>query len=483
MDATSTDQQPAAEPEAAPRCQFPGCTSAPEPKDPSTPGPAPRYCERDDHTALTAYRAKRKKPAGSSSASDRRTEALVDRPVSMAALVAGDLRGEVVNAMKALTGDLSRYVEQLQTITDPEAAEAQMLAVTSEAAAATAELQHQLDVERSGRFNAENLTMAAKDEARAYEAAAEQAVTELDSKTAEHERLQAELREQTAEQVREVTAAAAAEVERINAEADTKVRAEEDRAQAAIDQAAADIAAATAALAKELATGKAALETENQRREELTRQVTADTEARTVEAEKGRKAAEDAKAKAEALLKDGLAKATKEVEQAKAERAAAESAAGIALAQAEARQESITQLQAEVQRLVAAEATAKKESDKRITALESKLTTAQEANDAAKDSVRDLRAKVTTHEQTITQLQGDAERQAAGAESAKTEADQRISSLESKLSAAQSTASTALAQAEARQESITQLQAQITQLQAQAERMVTATKTQPKSGK
>ncbi|MFE2473145.1 hypothetical protein [Streptomyces mirabilis] len=67
--------------------------------------------------------------------------------------------------MERLAEDLRHYVEQLQTSTDPKAAEAQMLAVTNSAAAKTSEAQCEASAEWARRITPEQAAKAAAAEA------------------------------------------------------------------------------------------------------------------------------------------------------------------------------------------------------------------------------------------------------------------------------------------------------------------------------
>ncbi|MFJ4851698.1 hypothetical protein ACIP64_40940, partial [Streptomyces sp. NPDC088733] len=176
----SEQPQDVAEPEVAPTCQFPGCGNPPEPKDPTVPGPAPKYCVREDHNPLTAYRAKKRKAAGPAGTRPVQ-EPDTDHPVTGAAADAVNVREEVLREVTALRADLDRYLTLLQTVSDPEAAEAQMLAVQSDADARIASAEQRADAERSRRLTAEAVARAAEDAKTAAEEATEQAVRELDA--------------------------------------------------------------------------------------------------------------------------------------------------------------------------------------------------------------------------------------------------------------------------------------------------------------
>jgi len=64
-----------------PVCAYPGCDE-PVAAPPATGGPAPRYCIREEHTAQTAFRARRaRKPAG---AAPPESAGPADRPASLA---------------------------------------------------------------------------------------------------------------------------------------------------------------------------------------------------------------------------------------------------------------------------------------------------------------------------------------------------------------------------------------------------------------
>ncbi|MFI5990225.1 hypothetical protein ACIBAC_00025 [Streptomyces sp. NPDC051362] len=197
-------------------CKFPtGCGNPREPKaDPSAPGPASEYCARPDHNPGTAWRAKRalqnkaKRGAGGAAAVE---EPETDKPVTDAAAEAVNVRELVITTVDELRHALERYVGLLQTASDPEAAEAQVLAVESEANTRIASAEARADQERSAKVAAQSAKVAAEEETVAANQAAEQMEAELEEARARFQ----------------------AEVERINGEAKARAEAAEAAAEGA----------------------------------------------------------------------------------------------------------------------------------------------------------------------------------------------------------------------------------------------------------
>lgn len=116
-------------------CKFPGCT---RPAEPATgePGRPVEYCDDPQHTAARAWQARQR---GRSQRGVVQED--MGRPVSMATARAGVLRDELVQAFQQLQDLLSRTVETLQDMTDPDAAAAQLETASAEAAARVAEAE------------------------------------------------------------------------------------------------------------------------------------------------------------------------------------------------------------------------------------------------------------------------------------------------------------------------------------------------------
>ncbi|MFJ2833570.1 hypothetical protein ACIPC1_39535 [Streptomyces sp. NPDC087263] len=229
---------PAVETEVPVTCKFTGCSNRPEPKDPSKPGPAPEYCAREDHNAGTKWRldqqAKRaaKRAAGSAGAPE--IEAVEsDKPVTDSAADAVNVRETVIAKVDQLRAELERYITLLQTVNDPEAAEAQMLAVESEAQTRIATADQRADAERSRRVTAENVARAAEEAKAAADEAAEQLMNELEEAQAQFQSETARIREDAAAQIEAAQNEAAMAVETAKHDANSKVeRITQDAAQA-----------------------------------------------------------------------------------------------------------------------------------------------------------------------------------------------------------------------------------------------------------
>ncbi|MEV8344601.1 hypothetical protein [Streptomyces niveus] len=184
-------------------CKFLGCGDARETKkDQSAPGPASDYCARPDHTAGAAWRARKKAERAAAAKTGAPEEPETDKPVTDSAADAVNVREDVVRLLKQLPESLDRYVGLLETITDPEAAEAQVLAVESEANTRVATALARADGERTRRITAEQAKDAAEGEKDAANEAAEQMETEL-----------AEARARFQAEVERITAAAANDVQ------------------------------------------------------------------------------------------------------------------------------------------------------------------------------------------------------------------------------------------------------------------------------
>jgi ribosomal protein L29 len=113
-------------------CRFPGCVRPAVSADAGT-GRPPGYCENEGHNRTAAWRARRRlADEPPRSAPDEK------RPVDAARRRAGELSGQVAGMVEHLGQQLTALIEELRTVADPDAAEAQIESVTAEAAAQVA---------------------------------------------------------------------------------------------------------------------------------------------------------------------------------------------------------------------------------------------------------------------------------------------------------------------------------------------------------
>jgi hypothetical protein len=213
--------------EEAPRCAFPECTARPVPKDPNAPGRAPKYCSDPDHNAMSAYRAKRGKTSATKAAP---VEEPSDRVVTDAARTAGIVQGTVLQKVDELQAELARYVDLLQTINDPDAAEAEVASVAAAADSQVAEWRKKAttaNTEREAAVRQRDLARAETEEA---QEAADRAIAELEQETARFEAETERIRTEAEQRVERLQAEADQDVEKAKEEADKRVREAQDKA-------------------------------------------------------------------------------------------------------------------------------------------------------------------------------------------------------------------------------------------------------------
>src|SRR5664279_4573129 len=122
-------------------CRFPGCDRPTAPAEEGV-GRPPEYCDDPAHNRGAAWRARR---AAAAVSAGRAVPEDMDRPVSMARARAGEYAERVAAQVHTLTATLATVVTELRTLGDPDAAAAQIEAVTADAdqrVAQGAQLRH-----------------------------------------------------------------------------------------------------------------------------------------------------------------------------------------------------------------------------------------------------------------------------------------------------------------------------------------------------
>lgn len=109
-------------------CRFPDCSQHAAPSE-SGAGRPPEYCDDPAHNRAAAWRA-RQAQRSSGAADDKGA----DRPVDSARQRASEIRSQVSGMIEHLEGQLRVLVEELGTVGDLDAAEAQAESVASDAA-------------------------------------------------------------------------------------------------------------------------------------------------------------------------------------------------------------------------------------------------------------------------------------------------------------------------------------------------------------
>jgi colicin import membrane protein len=277
-------------------CRYPGCASPARGKDPAAPGPRPGYCEQEvpedrgdgtavlvRHTAMTAFR-RRAQLAGQPDQ---------DRPVSAAVSRAVAIRDDALAAMSRLGAQLTAALDQLAVLGAQLAAAGDLEAAEAQAEAVRAQTAAQLEQARAETAAQAVARHAAELDAAEARAAASQAITAAEAEAAarQHAEQQAGDAGRVLDSERQAAAARIAEAEQAvtaaHAERDTAVAAaqtaradaarareqDQQRHDAALAAAAAQLAAANdtiAALRGQLARDQAALDRERAEQHHLT---------------------------------------------------------------------------------------------------------------------------------------------------------------------------------------------------------------------
>lgn len=154
-------------------CRFPGCARPAVAAEGAGAGRPPEYCADPGHNRAAAWRARRRLGPDQPT----RTVEEEKRPFDAARQRASEIRAQVAGIAEHLGQQMIALVEELRTVADPEAAEAQIETVTSEAAEQVASAsarasraeraQRQAEVERAEADAAaeESTELAARQEA------------------------------------------------------------------------------------------------------------------------------------------------------------------------------------------------------------------------------------------------------------------------------------------------------------------------------
>ena len=193
-------------------CRFPGCDRPAVDPEPGV-GRPPEYCDDEEHNRAAAWRARRRLPLDTAPlrAEDE------NRPVDAAHQRASAIRGQVLGMVELLGQQLNSLVDEIRTISDPEAAEAQIEAITTEAA-------EQVAASTARASRAEQAQRRAEAEQAEADAAALEATKQADAAQASLEQAEA-----TSGELEQRLAAALADLQAARdhaAEADRQAEAE-----------------------------------------------------------------------------------------------------------------------------------------------------------------------------------------------------------------------------------------------------------------
>lgn len=148
-------------------CRFPG-RGRPAATSQAGAGRPPEYCDNSAHNRAAAWHARRRLRAEQPGRAAAEVE---ERPVDAARQRASELHGQVAGMIEHLSQQLQGLLEELRTVSDPEAVEAQIEAVTSQAA-------EQVATASARASRAEQAHRRAEDERAEADAAAVEASTQ-----------------------------------------------------------------------------------------------------------------------------------------------------------------------------------------------------------------------------------------------------------------------------------------------------------------
>src|SRR6478735_1539357 len=107
-------------------CRFPGCRRRAMAGEAGT-GRPPEYCDDPRHNRAAAWRARQRQ-------GEHQERAEETRPVDAARQRASEIGGQVAGMIEHLGQQLASLVEELRMVGDPDAAEAQIESISTEAA-------------------------------------------------------------------------------------------------------------------------------------------------------------------------------------------------------------------------------------------------------------------------------------------------------------------------------------------------------------
>lgn len=205
-------------------CRYPGCQRPAMASEGGT-GRPPEYCDDPSHNRAAAWRARQRLTDTVHTAETR--------PVDAARQRASEITGQVTGMIEHLGQQLTALVEALRTVGDPEATEAQIESVASEAAeqvaGANARATRAEQAQRRAEAERDEADAAAEEATKSEELAENLAVLQAELETTRQSH------EQLASVLSQVQAAAAADREQAGAEA-AELRADVEAGRAQLRQ-------------------------------------------------------------------------------------------------------------------------------------------------------------------------------------------------------------------------------------------------------
>lgn len=224
-------------------CRFPGCGGPAEAGD-ERAGQPRDYCTDPAHHRASAWRARRTLVA---TTAGRQIPDDLGRPVTMASARASAYTAQLTGQVNQLSTTLTNVLEQLRTLSDPDAAAVQIEAITADA-------EQRVAGEQSRAARAEQARRTAEQERAEADAAAEDALAAAASLTQQLAQIRQE-HNQITEELRQAREGHATDLARLNAElgqAHDAVHALSGRAAAAAEKDAATAQRRTDDLTAEL---------------------------------------------------------------------------------------------------------------------------------------------------------------------------------------------------------------------------------------